>query len=128
MSDVAKAVELRFDREGLVAAVRAKRETLGWSQDQLATTLGISKATLSRLLNSTLSPGLLCVIKLADWLDVPFDRFIERPRKAGAEQSDTVSSIEKLLLADSRLGVTSAAALARIVRIAHSEWSKEAGA
>lgn len=115
----------RFDLEGLVAAVFAKQERLGLRQCVAAEAVGVSKASMSRLLNGDLSPGLAMVVKLTDWLDVPFDRFVKRPNRGrSGKRSDILARIEALLLADKSLHVSTAAALSRIIRVAYREMQR----
>lgn len=117
--------EATFDREGLLAAVSAKQAGLGLTQCEVSEAIGITQPTMSRLVNGDLSPGLAMVIKLTDWLDVPFDRFVKRPKRGrSAKRSDTLAQVEALLLRDKSLDVRAAAALIRILRVAYRELQK----
>lgn len=117
--------DAQFDREGLLSAVLARQARLGLTQYEAAEAIGASKATMSRFLNSDLSPGLSMVIKLTNWLDVPFDRFVTRPTQGRRAKRDTLARVETLLFADKNLSVSTAAALARIIQVAYRELQRQ---
>ena len=114
-----------FDREGLVAAVLAKQSRLGLTQSEIAEVVGVSKVAICRMLNDNLSPGLAMVIKLADWLNVPFDRFVKRPNRGrSAGRKDTLARVEALLLADKSLDILRAASLVRVIDVVYREFQR----
>jgi transcriptional regulator with XRE-family HTH domain len=58
-------------------ALRAARESKGFSQEQLGVAAGSAAATISRLENGVRPPTLETVSKLADALGVPVSQLLE---------------------------------------------------
>lgn len=78
------------------AVVRAKRKSLGLSQEKLAEKAGCDRQSINRVENAAYSPSLDRVFKLADALGLSlsdlFDEFDRvdstNPNQAGAERRD----------------------------------------
>ena len=73
------------------AAMREKREELGWSLSQVSAKSGLHKNTIAGYEKDEHQPGLFNLVVLADTLGVGLDEYIGRKAKEseGNEKADT---------------------------------------
>ena len=62
--------------------IKNAREKAGYSVDELAEKLGVSRATVSKWVNNTSQPSLEMIDKLAKLLDVDYTELLKLERKA----------------------------------------------
>lgn len=60
--------------ETLVNRLREEREKRGWTQGELAARAGFSRKTVNTVENRVFTPSALVALKLAEALEVPFER------------------------------------------------------
>lgn len=61
----------------LSAAIKARREVLGWSQEQLAHKCGFDRTYISMLERGKRNPSLLNLLKLANGLGISISKLTE---------------------------------------------------
>jgi transcriptional regulator with XRE-family HTH domain len=113
-----------LDAEHLVARVKARRRSLGFSLREAADAIGVSAASLSRVESGDRLPGRENLLRIAHWLGVRLDLSELPPparlgRRRSAPQLTTVEAVELYLQADRDLAPAEAEALATIFRVAY---------
>ncbi len=70
-------VEKSFDNEKFAQAVNAKlfRERNG--QNEGARAIGVSNSTLCRVVSHRKNPDVASLVKILDWLGMPFEEFVK---------------------------------------------------
>ena|SRR5579864_2134173 len=107
-----------FDQEGFFAAIDAKRSGEGLSWRRLATQLGLSASTFSRMARGH-RPDVETFLRLVDWLGTPPLTFI-RGGTRSTTGPDTLTAISIALRGDGALGREQAESLEEIVRVAYN--------
>jgi transcriptional regulator with XRE-family HTH domain len=136
-SGVARVVRM----EDLGELIRAKRRNENLTLEQAARQSGVSAATLSRWERqwgreratsgeSTPEPDTRTLAAIARWLGVSMERImaIEPPQPIESvvhrEGDDTPAMVEAHLRADPNLDAATAAALARVFRVAYEQFAQ----
>lgn len=57
----------------IVSAVRGRRQSLGWSQEELARRLGVSRSWVSEFERGSGGASLVVVLRLLDVVDLPIE-------------------------------------------------------
>ncbi len=102
----------------LASAIEAKLSEEGLKLREAAGQIGISAATLSRVINGKL-PDTESFAALVNWLGVSADLFIPGPQRATGPEP-----IEAHLRADRTLPPATANALAALVRAAYKDFGR----
>lgn len=112
-----------LDAERLVARMKARRHSLGFSLRDAADAIGVSAASLSRIESGERLPGRENLLRIAHWLGVRLDLSgLPQPARRGrrpAPQLTTVEAVELYIQADRDLAPAQAEALATIFRVAY---------
>jgi len=115
-----------LDAEHLVARVKARRRSLGFSLRDAADAIGVSAATLSRVESGGRLPGREALLRIAHWLGVRLD--LSEPPRGGrhsgpsAPALTTLEAVELRVRADRGLAPAQAEALTEIFRIAYEQF------
>ena len=115
-----------LDAEHLIARVKGRRRSLGFSLRDAADAIGVSAATLSRVESGDRLPGRETLLRIAHWLGVRLD--LSEPRRMGhqsgpsARPLTTVEAVELHVRADRDLAPAQAEALSEIFRIAYAQF------
>jgi transcriptional regulator with XRE-family HTH domain len=115
-------------------AVRRKRDEMRMGLRAVADATGVSASTISRIENGTCQPSTENIVRLAEWLRMPMERFIGARDHAGVEgapviyfpQEATPDIVEVHLRADRNLSAEAASALAEMFRVAYKQFSRPA--
>jgi transcriptional regulator with XRE-family HTH domain len=113
-------------------AVRRKRDEMRLGLRAVADATGVSASTISRIENGTCQPSTENIVRLAEWLRMPMERFIgarDREKDEAAPviyfpQEATPDIVEVHLRADRNLTPEGAAALAEMFRVAYKQFSR----
>lgn len=113
-------------------AIRRKRDELKMGLRAVADATGVSASTISRIENGTCQPSTENIVRLAEWLHMPMERFISTRDREGDEgtpviyfpQEATPDIVEVHLRADRNLSPEAAAALAEMFRVAYKQFSR----
>jgi len=73
-------------REALSANISRFRQARGWSQDQLAEAIGISRVQVNRIENGHHTPGADILYSIADALGVTTDQLRQVSEKIGSNR------------------------------------------
>jgi transcriptional regulator with XRE-family HTH domain len=109
------------DVEGLCEALDAKRRAESLSWRDVATAIGVSASTLTRMTQGA-SPDVEGFGKMVRWLGVSADNFISRPRgRASKKQEELLVVVSRHLRASKELDPKSAKALEGIIEAAYKQ-------
>jgi len=124
-NDPARIDEMSEDRvvdvEALYEALDVKRRSEGLSWRDVATAVGVSASTLTRMAQGA-SPDVEGFGKMVRWLGVSADDFIARARgKASKKQEELLVVVSRHLRASKELDPKSAKALEGIIEAAYKQ-------
>lgn len=113
-------------------AIHRKRDELRMGLRAVADATGVSASTISRIENGTCQPSTENIVRLAEWLRMPMERFIgvrdpENEQTAPViyyPQEATPDIVEVHLRADRNLSPEAASALAEMFRVAYKQFSR----
>jgi transcriptional regulator with XRE-family HTH domain len=109
------------DVEALYAALDAKRRTEEISWRDVASAVGVSASTLTRMAQGA-SPDVEGFGKMVRWLGTSADEFIARPQTRGVKKSeDLLVVVSRHLRASKELDPQSAKALENIIEAAYKQ-------
>lgn len=108
------------DVESLYAALDAKRKTGDLSWRDVATMIGVSASTLTRMAQGS-SPDVEGFGKMVRWLGVSADDFIYRPKTSAKKSDDLLVVVSRHLRASKELHPQSARALEGIIEAAYKQ-------
>ncbi|MCS6874017.1 MAG: helix-turn-helix domain-containing protein [Pyrinomonadaceae bacterium] len=124
-------VEGFVDLKELGKRVKEQRERQGLSLRDLASQIGISASTLSRIEKGTGKPDADNIAKLASWLNIPVDRVMQKASSNDEGlvvyylQEPVPEIVEAHLRADKNLTPEAAKALSELFRVAYQQFSKK---
>ena len=113
--------------------IKRKRQSEHLSLRVVARETQVSASTLSRIENGTGIPDAETLARLAEWLNVPFERIVKAPHRQDEElvvyypQESTPDIVEAHLRADRNLTPDTARALSELFRVAYKQFSHPVG-
>ena len=93
-------------RSRISGSLVARRQALGWSQEQLATAAGINAETVSRYERGVSLPSIEALERLAKALSVELSELVASPTNRPPEDAQLVSSWLSGLSVDDRVFLT----------------------
>jgi transcriptional regulator with XRE-family HTH domain len=114
----------RLDTGALYAALDAQRKARGLSWRQLATEVGVSPSTMTRLANGQ-RPDVDAFAGLVRWLGQPADTFLVGDDDAPREEPDLVAQLAPLLRARKDLSDDDATYLEDLISVAVRRFKAE---
>jgi transcriptional regulator with XRE-family HTH domain len=109
------------DVEGLFGALDVKRRAEGLSWRDVATAIGVSASTLTRMAQGA-SPDVEGFGKMVRWLGVSADDFISRPKgRSSKKPEELLVVVSRHLRASKELDPKSAKALEGIIEAAYKQ-------
>lgn len=113
-------------------AIRRKRDEMRMGLRAVADATGVSASTISRIENGTCQPSTENIVRLAEWLRMPMERFIGVRDRENDENAPVIyypyeatpDIVEVHLRADRNLSSEAAAALAEMFRVAYKQFSR----
>lgn len=112
------------DVKALHAALDASREQKKLSWRQLATEIGVSASTISRMANG-LKPDVAAFAAMTTWLRMPAEDFYVGTEGASTEEPDLVAQLVPLLRARKDLNASDVAYLEEVLGAAARRFGTE---
>jgi transcriptional regulator with XRE-family HTH domain len=116
--------QLSVDVKSLHAALDAAREQKALSWRQLATEIGVSASTISRMANG-LKPDVTAFAAMTTWLRMPAEDFYVGTGEPSNEEPDLVAQLVPLLRARKDLNTSDVAYLEEVIGAAARRFRAE---
>lgn len=107
--------------------IKAKRERENLSLRDLENLIYVSSSSLSRFERGVGSPDFDTLAKLAEWLDVPVERFVADEEEKSGQVTNYIDKplpeiIREFLMKDKNLTPSNAARLAAIFQVSYEQF------